>query len=221
MWAKITCRNYRCFPDSSPLCFDLRPGISAFVGVNNSGKSSILKFFYEFRELWRALSNMNNILDPLNHRVTGTSITGVSDTQEIFSNENNRDITITFDVIPEDDEFANWLFVDRLGVTLSRESLGFTLDLWLNGKKISADASFEPVHHDVLMVKGEKTDLRPLFDYFISLSEMFYIGPFRNALNLDGANPYFDLSVAKPSLRNGTIIKPGLKRVRTNSFRTL
>ena len=48
MDAELTLKNYRCFSDESPARFSLRRGFTAFVGVNNSGKSSLLRFFYEF-----------------------------------------------------------------------------------------------------------------------------------------------------------------------------
>ena len=54
---EITIKNYRCFPDSKPARIFLQKGFTGFVGVNNSGKSSLLKFFYEFRHLFARLSN--------------------------------------------------------------------------------------------------------------------------------------------------------------------
>lgn len=49
---KIEIKNYRCIPDSNPLRLDFDLGQTiAFVGPNNSGKSAVLGFFYEFRPL--------------------------------------------------------------------------------------------------------------------------------------------------------------------------
>ena len=56
MQIELAIRNYRCFPDSRPARIAFRKGFTAFVGVNNSGKSSLLKFFYEFRSLFSLLS---------------------------------------------------------------------------------------------------------------------------------------------------------------------
>ena len=52
----LTLKNYRCFEDKHPASFRLSTGFTSFVGVNNSGKSTLLKFFYEFRSLFRLLS---------------------------------------------------------------------------------------------------------------------------------------------------------------------
>lgn len=49
MRCRVTLKNYRCFPDAHPCRLDLREGFTGLVGANNSGKSSLLRFFYEFR----------------------------------------------------------------------------------------------------------------------------------------------------------------------------
>lgn len=49
MHIELTLKNYRCSPDARPMRISLGGGPTAFIGVNNSGKSSLLKFFYEFR----------------------------------------------------------------------------------------------------------------------------------------------------------------------------
>ena len=57
----MTIKNYRCFSDSDPVPISIRDGFTAFVGVNNSGKSSLLKFFYELRDLFLHLSKHENL----------------------------------------------------------------------------------------------------------------------------------------------------------------
>src|SRR3954470_20311110 len=54
----IGLRNYRCFGDE-PARFRIREGFSAFIGSNNSGKSSLLRMLYEFRPLFQYLANPN------------------------------------------------------------------------------------------------------------------------------------------------------------------
>jgi len=51
----IEIQNYRCFPEPSRATFLLDRGITALVGKNNAGKSALLKFFYELREVFRNL----------------------------------------------------------------------------------------------------------------------------------------------------------------------
>src|SRR5438093_12723726 len=50
-YIKLTIGNYRCFRSSHPVVFLLRPGFSSFIGANNAGKSTLLRFLYDFRDL--------------------------------------------------------------------------------------------------------------------------------------------------------------------------
>jgi hypothetical protein len=54
MRIELVLKNYRCFPDSSPARLVIQDDWVAFVGVNNPGKSALLRFFYEFRPFIRA-----------------------------------------------------------------------------------------------------------------------------------------------------------------------
>lgn len=47
---ELTFGNYRCFSDKHPATIEIGPGFTAIVGPNNSGKSAILRYLYEFRE---------------------------------------------------------------------------------------------------------------------------------------------------------------------------
>src|SRR2546426_12847593 len=86
----ITIKNYRRFPDSSPARLQFG-GFAALVGVNNAGKSSLLRFFYEFRDLFRRISSGEFL-----NLFSGVVFTyaGLSDSAEVFSNSNDRPIEI-------------------------------------------------------------------------------------------------------------------------------
>src|SRR5688572_2934786 len=55
---KIKIQNYRNIPLGSPIEFQIKDGITFILGVNNVGKSNLLKFFYDFRAFFHQLSNM-------------------------------------------------------------------------------------------------------------------------------------------------------------------
>lgn len=46
---KIQIRNYRSIPYNNPIEFEVGEGITMITGINNIGKSNLLKLFYEFR----------------------------------------------------------------------------------------------------------------------------------------------------------------------------
>src|SRR5205809_768774 len=59
---EVTVKNYRCFPETHPGRIVLSPGFTAFLGVNNSGKSSMLRFFYEFRQMFQLATDNSSFV---------------------------------------------------------------------------------------------------------------------------------------------------------------
>ena len=97
MDVQITVKNYRCFADEKPATFALRSnGFTGFVGVNNSGKSSLLKMFFELRGVFGYLRSPTNVIQEVRSQSTPAfSIKQpVSDKNELFHNGNDRDITL-------------------------------------------------------------------------------------------------------------------------------
>jgi energy-coupling factor transporter ATP-binding protein EcfA2 len=53
---KISVKNYRCFGGQAPSGFVLKRGITGFIGENNSGKSTMLRLFFDLRQLFADLA---------------------------------------------------------------------------------------------------------------------------------------------------------------------
>lgn len=92
---KVTLKNYRCFSDSNPARIELGRGVTAFVGANNSGKSTILRFLYEFRPLFQTLASNEEYLKMImTNRFSLPHPLGVEDQQQLFFKGNSRPIEI-------------------------------------------------------------------------------------------------------------------------------
>jgi len=93
--AELTARNYRCFGEQFPLRIPLDRGWVAFVGRNNSGKSSALRFIHEFQPMWELLVNR------LQHSSEsgGFGLRDTSDPSNAFAEGNDRpmEVTLEFD----------------------------------------------------------------------------------------------------------------------------
>src|SRR5260370_41491049 len=92
----VTLRNYRCFSDEYPPAVHLRSGFTGFIGANNAGKSSLLKFFFEFRPLFDACMETTGQLPAvLMGRLSAFGQQPTTfDQSEFFNNSNSRDLLI-------------------------------------------------------------------------------------------------------------------------------
>ena len=185
MKIKITLKNYRCFSDSNPARFSLQKGFTGFVGVNNSGKSSLLKFFYEFRNLFQQLSH----LGALPHVLQGGTLhfdraPSIKDTEEVFCNANNRDLTIRIDFIPTAHTLERGAIAvpNRIDITIPRGTATWLAKLYLADVLLDTVEQRLKIVDNILYVEDDpKADLTDIGQVFGDLAEAFYIGPFRNA----------------------------------------
>ena len=109
MQIELTLRNYRCFTDTRPTRISLGGGLTAFIGVNNSGKSSLLKFFYEFRNLFSFLSAPNaGIINALRKQPANFNYPpSITDMVEVFSDGNDHNLQIDLQFTPGEEELRN------------------------------------------------------------------------------------------------------------------
>lgn len=223
---EITLKNYRCFPDSSPATFQLRPGFTAFVGANNSGKTSLLRFLYEFRDLFRIHSTPSGPLiaalrrNPQAFNLANT----VLDQREIFHNGNERDLEIEVDLIdavPNDGLPARPV---KCTLLIPHGTNQYTWDLHLTDGLL--DLSKGEINfggpQSVLLKQGDaiRCDLTPLFKAFADLSQTLYIGPFRNAINVGATSDYYDIQVGQAFIAAWKGYKSGVQlRLNERAYR--
>ena len=209
----LTIKNYRCFPDTNPLSIQLRDDVVVLIGPNNSGKSSILKFFYEFRELFRMMDGLSgNFLNALRGRDERFGLLrDVADPAELFSNSNNRalEFEVTFrqnetaagDQAPETPSKIR-IMVPR-GPFRPHDGLLWQPTVFLRGKELSPQGfQFDKVADGRLRVLHEQkpykiVDLNPVTAVFHDLRNSLYIGSFRNIINVTADRPYFDINVGR------------------------
>lgn len=200
MHCNLVLKNYRCFDDSNPARIEIRPGFTAFVGPNNSGKSSLLRFFYENRQLFGDLSGAQNIAGLLRGS-RGAGVIGVNDPLEIFSRNNERDISISFE-FPEATTPNSIKSIEI--IRLRNQPNAYNLKLKLqDGSEFSARQEYRTEHIDsytvrVYLAPNQNTSLVIDCKEFVTtmqeLHQFIYIGPFRNSINR-GSSAYYDISV--------------------------
>ena len=218
MHLEITLKNYRCFSDENPARFCLRDGAAAFIGPNNAGKSSLLRFFYEYRALFSALTTFGEYEQLLKSNRAFQLAAGVTDIAALFCSQNNRPITVQLK-----------LSEDLNGDTVSPPML-LTLEQprgqnVVRGTIESGNRKFGLPTDDGVAVKesrlhlmqgGKVVDgglpLTPLVEVCKALSNTIYIAPLRNALNFGVEGSYFDVFVGLQFIERWSDFKTGPSR---------
>jgi predicted ATPase len=189
---ELTIKNYRCFPDHKPARFTLKSGFTAFVGPNNSGKSSILKFFYEFRNLLRLVGtgHTSNFLQAIRSGAVGFGYNrSVTDPSEVFCDANDRAIVIE----------CKWPESPgaHIEFRVPRPNPSFEASVFLSDGAMPRpnSAGWEG---DVLVFNGQhRLRIAPIVQAFKTLAEALYVGPFRNVINTGTNDDYFDIQVGQ------------------------
>jgi ABC-type cobalamin/Fe3+-siderophores transport system ATPase subunit len=213
MQVEITIKNYGCFPDTNPLHIEIKEGFTAFVGVNNSGKSSILRFFYEFRGLFQIMRDPNQFLGLLRGAHIGFPLAqSVKDIRELFSDSNDRDLSIEFKFPaassphPQPSSICITVLRDQSQVRLMHFVAG--------GNHCKAGDEYRYLHpHQYPLVHlpsgGASVDFSVLKDLSENVINALYIGAFRNAINIGTNENYFDIAVGQSFIKLWRTYKSG------------
>jgi ABC-type cobalamin/Fe3+-siderophores transport system ATPase subunit len=210
----LTIQNYRCFV--APATIELDKGFTAFVGVNNAGKSALMRFLVELRPFFRQLAPDANFLAALREQpaISGRPWPGfdgfefVRDPQEVFSFLNEREIQFWFDF--SYDAPPSYLQPTKVTFTIAR-------DLTWRVQVTTTDGTLNNLSRESIRFDGnqlcdgpnQKCDLSELFPLTTRLRNTMYVGPFRNAINVGGTDNYFDVQVGQPFIRQFRQMKTG------------
>jgi energy-coupling factor transporter ATP-binding protein EcfA2 len=215
----ITLKNYRCFTDTKPATIDFEPGLTAFVGPNNSGKSAFLKFFCEFQNLWnhlldaRYLAQLN--ANPNDWHGTGGGLRSVVDTQEILCDFTSRPLVIEFQLRsrPENRPYLDSILLrSQLANPAAWQG---TFRCMPNGFTIHKHSN-----ENILSQTGETIWYEPFRDLFQALCNCLYAPAFRNAIN-QGSGSYYDFAVGTSLVSLWNTWKTGDSRTTKKAIQTV
>jgi hypothetical protein len=177
MEVSLTISSYRCFGRKEPARLTLRPGFTSLVGPNNAGKSAVLRFLWEFRDLFQRLSasNSGNLYQAIGG-VAQVFNPRVGDPTEVFADTNDQDVTIVIKRVG----LAKTVppAIDRFVVTVPRDTGTFTVTMGVGGQVIGPvnqwrDGRPEDAAGEVM------GDLTAIQEACASLANCYYIGPLR------------------------------------------
>lgn len=225
MSVEITLKNYRCFSDTNPATFTLEKGFTGFVGVNNSGKSSVLKFFYEFRDIFQKLSSPSqSIVDAFIGNGLFQYPSSITDHEEVFCNKNNRDIEIHIEFQDKNESIdSNPKGLERVDIGIRRGTNEYYIKLYTSDGLIEAGdrtRSWRCEESNLCLIVGNKVkpwfDLNRLLSFSKKMSNTIYIGPFRNVIISGYGVDYFDIKVGQSFVKQWQLYKTGVNEKRSN-----
>jgi energy-coupling factor transporter ATP-binding protein EcfA2 len=203
--ARVTLKNYRGFSDQNPARIEVGPGLTALVGPNNAGKSSLKLFFYEMRDLFlvflRQPNESPNLITAASGTAIGVNYLGLSDVQEIFNNTNERPITIEIEVIGAASPAGTSRTINKLVATCQRSQptqwqIAF-YPIESPNTKVSSPNGYHPSDTVGRFSSGDQAtvyDATDLVDVMRVFHGARYYGAFRNALN-QGSGQHYDFQI--------------------------
>jgi ABC-type cobalamin/Fe3+-siderophores transport system ATPase subunit len=206
MRIEVELRNYRCFPLGKAARLAFGPGFTAIVGQNNAGKSSLLRFFWEYRELWKWLAALNSLSNAKEFGWGGTQ--GTTDPDEVFSNLNSENLQIRFGLKDLAVGGGRHPAPEELVIEISRKNHLASLSWVINGHPVDR-ISWRGNH--TLVAGGGQYAIQPYAEMFQGLADSVYIGPFRNALNAAGARHY-DIEIGHDFINSWSRFKSGASK---------
>jgi ABC-type branched-subunit amino acid transport system ATPase component len=221
MTVQLTIKNYRCFV--SPVSIQVGKGFTAFVGVNNAGKSTIMRFLLEIRPLLKMIgSDSTNFTAAMIHPagVGGLILQHVIDQDEVFSNLNKHGLEFWFEFsgtdVPLDHAVTKATFrVERdLRWKCELEVGGRPLNV--RGRGAVAYAASQLFHESRLVA-----NLSRVVYIAETLSSTLYVGPFRNTINVGTKADYLDIQIGEAFIKQFRILKTGSSKQASTEIQTL
>lgn len=220
-FGKVTLRNYRCFDWNNPATLEFGNGFTAYVGPNNSGKSTALRSIYELRPLFQLIRNIVsgiNVSTPLSGTTDPTELANINDTTKF-------QITIGVDCSNSIENETNWhateilleydiksTILTRCQIRVARGCETGEVNSTILKQVDTINPNRSIYRHGTIVV-----DYSMLVEFATELFESKYFPAFRNAINT-GAGPYYDLSVGTAFIETWDEWKAGSIRERKNAI---
>ncbi len=156
-----------------------------------------MRFFYEFRQLFQRLRDIDILTGLCRAGEYAFSLpASVSDANDFYCNANGRDLELEFE-FPVSEPVPSQ-FLRRFAIRLKRGTSEFKAEA-------SGNAGPMQPHNDNIRINpttvkgadGQIINFAGLMETLSTLAQMLYIGPFRNAINIGTNDSYFDIQVGQ------------------------
>ena len=205
----LTIKNYRCFV--RPVTIEITKGFTAFVGVNNAGKSTIMRFLLEFRPFFLTYHGQNSVAQLVNGQALNLQLLHVLDNLEVFSNLNANDIEFSIKFLYEGEETAGLTrHLEEEYLFVATRNMQVSAKLNVDGEPIRKPGNQIAFPNGIVSVNGHLfCRLSTISDALLSLAGTLYIGPFRNTINAGAKTDYLDIQIGQSFIAQFRELKTG------------
>lgn len=202
---RLTLKNYRCFRQEVPVIVEIRKGFTALVGPNNSGKSTILRFTQEMKELWANIRpRTGGFAAALGGGQVGVNYTDVSDPLELFCNSNSGGLSFKLELLEIEERAPGIETITGVSGFANRAEPKNWRCVFLVGAEYIEIPMVSPGRNEPRFVDeprsgtvvwGDKGyDYTSINELLLQLQNRLYIPPFRNAIN-EGSGTYYGMQI--------------------------
>lgn len=215
---KLTLRNYRCFDWNNPATMEFGDGFTAFVGPNNSGKSTVLRSIYELRNMFQG---MFSTVSPNSGFRLSIQPLGTSDIAEMANDSDPTRFQFSIEIAdsarPKNE--GQLLAIEILleyevrSQILSPKRVR-TVDDQGGFRQLEEVEIKTGIHNPDLLIGYPGisiVDYSDLHAFAMELNQSKYFPAFRNAIN-EGAGVYYDLPVGTALVSTWNLWKAGSLR---------
>lgn len=218
---RVELGNFRSFAGDAVELEFLRGAFTGLVGSNNTGKSSLLRFFWELRPTFTSLATTLRQVGSVHAKaLVGGDVSPLTlqtlAGERIFCTANDADCTIGLQFEESPYQANDDLWPSSAKLTLHRSSSQLSLRIVMgDGEVLSGPAGGVANLRSpgdrlpTYQVGSRAVDLTPLIDQMDLLSKSMYVGPFRNAINVGANSSYFDLAIGDKFISQLAAMKSG------------
>jgi len=202
---ELTFSNYRCFGDA-PQTIRIDPGVTAFLGPNNAGKSTVLRLLRDLRPVFeRPHGNASTLEDHCREtKRCGEYFTRVEEGWwHTLCDRNEREFQCRVASLDPHGEGPEFSFTCRRQP--EREAV-VAVQLRQRGGREYIDV---PEGH-TSGTGSWKHAIESIQAVLKDLASTVFVGPFRNVLNVEGVGTqHFDMTIGRPLVEGWHVLKNG------------
>lgn len=205
--------GYRCFGIENPARFTIEDDIVSFVGANNAGKSTVLRFFYEFRQALAQCAPTGN--QDYVRLVNGNANSfdfpqTIGDRAEVFCEDVEAPIRFTI-AFSQLDSHSNRAYINKIQGLVSRYSSSLKVEYF---SSVSGRIkNFIDMGDAGLAVQSVgRHEHASLQEAIKTLANSLYLPAFRNVVNVGTSEVFYDITIGQAFVSKWRAMKTGPTR---------